>query len=70
MGQTDPENASAHNRQSMILVPMDTPGVKLVLIWLSAEGPPGSAITWTKPQTPPMTKAPTLAPIAMNFSMN
>jgi acyl-CoA dehydrogenase len=30
MGQTDPENASAHNRQSMVLVPMDTPGVKLI----------------------------------------
>jgi acyl-CoA dehydrogenase len=30
MGQTDPENASAHKRQSMVLVPMDTPGVTLV----------------------------------------
>ena len=30
MGQTDPDNASVHKRQSMVLVPMDTPGVTLV----------------------------------------
>ncbi len=30
MGQTDPQNASAHSRQSMILVPMDAPGVTMV----------------------------------------
>jgi acyl-CoA dehydrogenase len=30
MGKTDPENADRHAQQSMILVPMDTPGVKVV----------------------------------------
>jgi len=30
MGQTDPENAEKHKRQSMILVPMDTPGVTMM----------------------------------------
>ena len=30
MGQTDPDNTSVHQRQSMVLVPMDTPGVTLV----------------------------------------
>ncbi|HEX9490564.1 MAG TPA: acyl-CoA dehydrogenase family protein [Stellaceae bacterium] len=30
MGQTDPANADRYRRQSMILVPMDTPGVKLL----------------------------------------
>ncbi|MBL8486791.1 MAG: acyl-CoA dehydrogenase family protein, partial [Rhodocyclaceae bacterium] len=30
MGKTDPDNPSRHSQQSMILVPMDTPGVKLV----------------------------------------
>ncbi|MNZ92593.1 Acryloyl-CoA reductase (NADH) [compost metagenome] len=30
MGQTDPDNASVHKRQSMVLVPMDTPGVTMV----------------------------------------
>jgi acyl-CoA dehydrogenase len=30
MGKTDPGNPDRHRQQSMILVPMDTPGVKLV----------------------------------------
>jgi acyl-CoA dehydrogenase len=30
MGQTDPENADRHKRQSMILIPRETPGVKVV----------------------------------------
>jgi acyl-CoA dehydrogenase len=30
MGKTDPDNANRHRQQSMILVPMDTPGVTLV----------------------------------------
>jgi acyl-CoA dehydrogenase len=30
MGQTDPNNAEKHKRQSMILVPMDTPGVTMM----------------------------------------
>ena len=30
MGQTDPGNADRHKRQSMILIPRDTPGVKIV----------------------------------------
>jgi acyl-CoA dehydrogenase len=30
MGKTDPANPSAHRQQSMVLVPMDTPGVRLV----------------------------------------
>ena len=30
MGKTDPNNADRHKQQSMILVPMDTPGVKVV----------------------------------------
>ena len=29
MGKTDPDNASRHNQQSMILVPMKTPGVTM-----------------------------------------
>ena len=30
MGKTDPDNADRHRQQSMILVPVNTPGVKLV----------------------------------------
>ncbi len=30
MGKTDPDNPSRHSQQSMILVPMDTPGVTMV----------------------------------------
>ena len=30
MGKSDPENPSRHLQQSQILVPKDTPGVKLV----------------------------------------
>ena len=30
MGKTDPDNPNRHQQQSMILVPLDTPGVKIV----------------------------------------
>src|SRR2546427_10982542 len=30
MGKTDPQNPDRHKQQSMILVPMDTPGGKVV----------------------------------------
>jgi acyl-CoA dehydrogenase len=30
MGKTDPSNPSVHGQQSMVLVPMDTPGVRVV----------------------------------------
>jgi acyl-CoA dehydrogenase len=29
MGKTDPDNASRHSQQSMVLVPSDTPGIKI-----------------------------------------
>ncbi len=32
MGKTDPENPDRHRQQSMILVPVDTPGVRLVRV--------------------------------------
>ena len=32
MGKTDPDNVNRHEQQSMILVPMDTPGVKMVRV--------------------------------------
>jgi acyl-CoA dehydrogenase len=30
MGKTDPDNASRHKQQSMILIPMDTEGIKII----------------------------------------
>jgi len=30
MGKTDPDNASRHSQQSMVLVPADTPGIKIL----------------------------------------
>ena len=42
MGKTDPDNPDRHRQQSMILVPMDTPGVKLErpLTTLGYDDPP------------------------------
>ena len=43
MGKTDPK-ASTHSQQSMILVPMDTPGIKILraLSVYGFEDPPGN----------------------------
>ena len=56
MGQTDPENADRHRRQSMILVPKDTPGVRVVrsLPVLGFYGVPdrASEVTFTNVRVP------------------
>jgi acyl-CoA dehydrogenase len=56
MGQTDPENLDLHRRQSMILVPKDTPGVRVVrsLPVLGFYGVPdrASEVTFTDVRVP------------------
>jgi acyl-CoA dehydrogenase len=56
MGQTDPQNPDRHKRQSMILVPKDTPGVRVVrsLPVLGFYGVPdrASEVTFTNVQAP------------------
>ena len=56
MGKTDPENADRHHRQSMILVPKDTPGVRVVrsLPVLGFYGVPdrASEVTFTNVRVP------------------
>jgi acyl-CoA dehydrogenase len=56
MGQTDPENPDRHKRQSMILVPKDAPGVRVVrsLPVLGFYGVPdrASEVTFTNVRVP------------------
>ncbi|HXT09442.1 MAG TPA: acyl-CoA dehydrogenase family protein [Roseiarcus sp.] len=56
MGQTDPQNPDRHTRQSMILVPKDTPGVRVVrsLPVLGFYGVPdrASEVTFTNARVP------------------
>jgi acyl-CoA dehydrogenase len=56
MGQTDPQNPDRHQRQSMILVPKDTPGVRVVrsLPVLGFYGVPdrASEVTFTNVRVP------------------
>jgi alkylation response protein AidB-like acyl-CoA dehydrogenase len=56
MGQTDPENPDRHRRQSMILVPKDAPGVRVVrsLPVLGFYGVPdrASEVTFTNVRVP------------------
>lgn len=56
MGQTDPDNPDRHKRQSMILVPKDTPGVRVIraLPVLGFYGVPdrASEVTFTNVRVP------------------
>ena len=56
MGQTDPDNPDRHRRQSMVLVPKDTPGVRVVrsLPVLGFYGVPdrASEVTFTDVRVP------------------